>query len=116
MNSIEKRKKKIFSDKNISEMVRNISEEILSENYFGLSVSLLFERVRKEVLEKTEGYDLNNGHFILSIMKSSSHEMMRPYEGFAIEYSSEKIVINLEENIKLIEELVLDIQKRGNAA
>lgn len=115
MKIIEKRKKKIFSDKNISEMVRNISEEILSENYFGLEITLLFEKVRKEVFCKTDGYDLNNGHFILSIFKSSSQEMMRPYEPFIISLSSKKMVINLEKNIEIIESSILSIQEKNKA-
>lgn len=112
MKIILRRKKKIYSDKNISEMVRKISEEILSENCFGLSVSVLFEKVREEVFQKTRGYDLNSGHFILSILKSSTLEMMQPYEPFVVKYLAERIVINLEKNTKMIESLVLRIQTK----
>lgn len=106
MSSFEKRRKKIFSDDVISEMVREISEGILLKNEFGMTFFSLFQKVSKKIFQKTGGYVLSNGHFILSILKSSGPEMMMTHDPFVSNYTFSEHKIHHQDNLNKINNIV----------
>lgn len=106
MHDFEKRRRKIFSDEIISEMVREISEEIVLRNKFGITFYKLYQQVSKRILKQTKGYVLSNGHFILSIMKSSGPDMMKPYEPFRSNYTFGDHKIHHRKNLDEIDSVV----------
>ena len=116
MSSFEKRRKKLFSDDVISEMVRDAAESILLKNEFGMTFYALFQKVGKEVLKETEGYVLSNGHFILSILKSSGHDMMTVHDPFASNYTFGEHRIHHHDNINKINNIVNYIYERSQIA
>ena len=116
MSEYEKRRKKIFSDDIISEMVRDIAEDVLLKNEFGMTFYALFQKVEKKIMKKTEGYILSNGHFILSILKSSGPEMMAVHAPFSSNYTFGEHKIHHQDNMNKINNIVDYIYERSQIA
>ena len=106
MPNFESRRKKIFSDDIISEMVRNLTEKILLKNDFWLTFYSLFQKVSKEVFEISEGYILSSSHFVLSLHKLFGLKMMKVYEPFAINYTFGELKIHHRDNLEKINNIV----------